>query len=365
MFLLMLVLVGSLLHGYLFWHLAGFRVVRRHLALPAMLVWGGFAIGALYAHGAESVPAAVLEQVTVGWLVTLFLANVLLFGVDLITGFGWWAGKWRNGLRVVALLSALFFASTAMWIGHLPPQLSEHEVVLQGLPDKLDGKRVLFLSDLHLGSVQSVAWFEALVARKEALAPDMVVLGGDLFEGHGAIDDRVWPLLARLGAPLGLYAVTGNHEHHGNSEREIRISKAAGVIWLRNRLVRPVRGLLLGGVDDLSMHLRDEPDADSFGALLGQHEWREPLLLISHSPLQVERAAELGVDLMLSGHTHAGQVWPFGYLVRHFYPWFSGRYNLDGMTLLVSRGSGSWGVRMRLWQPTEMLLVTLRANPKV
>jgi predicted MPP superfamily phosphohydrolase len=64
---------------------------------------------------------------------------------------------------------------------------------------------------------------------------------------------------------------------------------------------------------------------------------------------------------MLSGHTHGGQVWPFGWLVRLTTPFVAGRYRVGGMTLLVSRGAGTWGVRMRLWQPGEILRITLRA----
>jgi predicted MPP superfamily phosphohydrolase len=63
---------------------------------------------------------------------------------------------------------------------------------------------------------------------------------------------------------------------------------------------------------------------------------------------------------MLSGHNHGGQIWPFGYLVRYLYPLFAGRYQVEGMTVLVSRGTGLWGPRMRLWRPGEILLITLR-----
>ena len=68
---------------------------------------------------------------------------------------------------------------------------------------------------------------------------------------------------------------------------------------------------------------------------------------------------------MLCGHTHGGQIWPFGYLVRLFYPLLEGRYDVGGMTAIVSRGAGTWGPRMRLWQPGDILRVTLKAKKKV
>ena len=67
---------------------------------------------------------------------------------------------------------------------------------------------------------------------------------------------------------------------------------------------------------------------------------------------------------MLCGHTHGGQIWPFGYLVRQVYPLLAGRYDVDGMPVIVSRGAGTWGPRMRLWEPGEIIRVTLRAKKK-
>jgi len=77
-----------------------------------------------------------------------------------------------------------------------------------------------------------------------------------------------------------------------------------------------------------------------------------------------ERAAAAGVTIMLSGHTHHGQIWPFNYLVCTRYPLVAGRYDLDGVPLIVSRGTGTWGPRMRLWAPGEITLITLRAHSK-
>jgi hypothetical protein len=83
-------------------------------------------------------------------------------------------------------------------------------------------------------------------------------------------------------------------------------------------------------------------------------------ILLSHTPWQAERASARGAGLMLSGHTHNGQIWPFNYFVQRRYPLITGRYQLGGMTLIVSRGAGTWGPRMRLWQRGEILRLRLR-----
>ncbi|MBU0464032.1 MAG: metallophosphoesterase, partial [Proteobacteria bacterium] len=121
--------------------------------------------------------------------------------------------------------------------------------------------------------------------------------------------------------------------------------------------VRP--GLVLAGVEDLTIRRRSGQNSDPISKALAG---RPPgaVILLSHTPWQTKKAASAGVGLMLSGHTHGGQIWPFGYLVRKRYPLLEGRYKVDGMTAIVCRGTGTWGPRMRLWHPGQILRVTLR-----
>ena len=81
--------------------------------------------------------------------------------------------------------------------------------------------------------------------------------------------------------------------------------------------------------------------------------------MLSHRPEEVERAADAGTGLMLCGHTHAGQIWPFSLIVRSMNPYLAGEYAVDGMPLIVCRGTGTWGPRMRLWSPGEISRITL------
>ncbi len=360
MFVLLLLITGMLLHGYPFWRLSGFTLVRRHLALPALLAWSLVALFAFHGHDSAPGRDALFEQITVGWLVTLFLTNVTLLAVDLATGFGLWGRRWLKPLRATALLAGVVLALLALAQGLRAPQLVEEELTLVGLPLALDGTRVLFMSDLHLGSVQDAAWWRALVTRVCDLDPDLVLLGGDLFEGSEQLQEPLWQDFARLRPRLGTFAVTGNHEYYGDNAVGVARSRLAGVIWLHNRSLQLAPRFWLSGVNDLSVARRSQPPQDPLGPLLAQPRDGTTLLL-SHSPLGVEEAAASGVALMLSGHTHCGQVWPFGDLVRLAYPWFCGHYQVGEMQLLVGRGAGSWGVPMRLWRPGEFYLLTLRS----
>jgi predicted MPP superfamily phosphohydrolase len=132
---------------------------------------------------------------------------------------------------------------------------------------------------------------------------------------------------------------------------------------LRNEkaMIRP--GLVLAGVDDLTSNHRSGAKIDLITRTLASRSSGATILL-SHTPWNADLAAKEGAGLMLCGHTHGGQLWPFGYLVKRVYPLLAGRYDVDGMTVIVSRGAGSWGPPMRLWQPGEIIRVTLRAKKK-
>ncbi|OYW00108.1 MAG: metallophosphoesterase, partial [Acidobacteria bacterium 37-65-4] len=152
----------------------------------------------------------------------------------------------------------------------------------------------------------------------------------------------------------------GNHEFYAGLEGSVALLKRAGFHVLRDQWEEAAPGLILAGVDDLTARrqfgLPDHPLESALGG-------RPPgaTLFLCHSPLEVQRASELGVGIMLSGHTHAGQIWPFGYLVRLSYPYLAGSFRIGGMDLVVSRGTGTWGPRMRLFCRSEILRITLRA----
>ena len=366
MFGLILNVVATLMHGYLTWRIGSLHCCqparrRRRLWLSSLTLWLLYLTGIQFCHDASGGVAGLLDRLALDWLGALFIATTVMLTLELLTGFGLWAKTYLNHLRIVALMVALLLIGVALLQGIRAPVIVRHEVALAELPAALDGTRLVVLSDLHLGSQLKAKWLAARVAQVEALKPDIIVLLGDIFEGHGGVDDELQPILARLQAPLGVYAVTGNHEFHGDTEAAITMSKTVGIVWLRNRWQPIAPGLLLAGVDDLTRHLRNGDKADRITPLLTARP-KGATVLLSHSPLQVEQAAASGAELMLSGHTHGGQIWPFGYLVAHYYPHLAGRYQIGEMTLIVSRGTGLWGPRMRLWQPGEIIEVVLKVR---
>jgi predicted MPP superfamily phosphohydrolase len=174
-------------------------------------------------------------------------------------------------------------------------------------------------------------------------------------------DEELLPIFRRLSAPLGVFAVTGNHEYYAGVDSRVEFLQSAGIRVLRDCWIQLNPGLVLAGVDDLTARRQYGQHGGYVERALAGSPTGAATVLLSHTPWSVERARELGVGLMLCGHTHAGQIWPFNYLVRTQYRFVSGKYDVGGLTLIVCRGSGTWGPRMRLWRRSEILKITLRS----
>ena len=364
MFGTILISLCSLMHIYVFWRAAAVPFVNRHVPLNLLIVtgvllWAIFFIGRLFHHAGTGTPAATIELFGMLWMGALFLLFIPLLMMDVITVFGFLVPRLAPSLRGWALFIGAVLSVIALVQGLRPPVVQSYEVHIAGLSKEMDGKVLVAMSDLHIGSLIGKRWLAARVAQVREAQPDLVVLLGDLFEGHGQPQEELLPILRRLSAPLGIWAVTGNHEFHGADNKNIHIIDAAGFKLLRNRWVEVRSGFILAGVDDLTTKYRTGRDGDFISQALAG---RPPgvTVFLSHTPWRAGRVASAGASLMLSGHTHGGQIWPFGYLARRFYPLLGGRYEVSGMPVIVCRGTGTWGPRMRLWRPGEILRVTLR-----
>ncbi|MDT8303337.1 MAG: metallophosphoesterase [Sedimentisphaerales bacterium] len=364
MFGYILISVFTVLHIYVFGRAASVPFVKRFIHRNLLMglgvgLWAILFLAVLSHHGGSGILGIMLELFGMNWMAVLFLLCVPLLAVDLITGFGFLLSRFAPSLRGWALVIGVALSVIGFIQGFRPPVVQSYEVSLPDISSEMDETVIIAMSDLHLGSLLGEKWLAKRVAQVQAERPDLIVLLGDLFEGHGTPQGPLFQVLRRLSAPLGVWAVSGNHESHGGGNGNMTLTDAAGVQLLHDRWVEVRPGFVLAGVDDLTSSRRSGSAVDHVSKALAD---RPPgaTVLLSHTPWQFEEAARAGVGLMLSGHTHGGQIWPFGYLVRLFYPLLAGRYEVANMPVIVSRGTGTWGPRMRLWHRGEILRVTLR-----
>lgn len=228
------------------------------------------------------------------------------------------------------------------------------------LPHSFDGTTVALVTDLHAGVVHGADFAQQVVDRVNAATPDIVVLSGDVvdapFDRHRT---EIAPL-ADLKAPLGVFAVTGNHEIYTGSTAEwVAEWERLGITVLANRSELISRGgdtIRIAGVHDREGTGEFAPDPAR--ALEGTGD--AFTVYAAHQPLMAELSSNRGVDLQLSGHTHGGQVWPFEYVVTLQQPVVEGFAIIDGVPVMTSRGAGTWGPPVRVAAAPEIPLITLR-----
>jgi hypothetical protein len=257
---LLLWTVGNI---YVFWRAWTVPFLKRRL--PRWLLASGFGLlwGSYFAaRGLEGVlpPAVVgpLELVGADWMAVLFWSAAGLLVVDVITAGGFFFRRWAPTARGGALALAGVFAVIAVVQGTRAPVVRDYEVRLAALPRDADGTVIVAISDLHLGTLIGERWLAARVRQVADLRPDAIVVLGDVLEGDTPSESGLLPGLRSLSAPLGVWAVNGNHEHYGRQGGGSGRLEEAGFRVLVNQWAEVRPGLVFAGVEDLTRHGRGQ-----------------------------------------------------------------------------------------------------------
>lgn len=242
------------------------------------------------------------------------------------------------------------------------PTLIKQVLTIPNLHPDLKGLSILQLSDIHVGPTIKKNFVQRVVTRCKDLNPDILVVTGDLADGKASLLQRDVEPLKMLHPRFGKYFVTGNHEYYSDLYGWLNLVQELGFDLLLNshRTIRRGNGILtLAGVTDyhagriVPAHKTD-PEKALQGCINDSTK-----ILLAHQPKSVYKAAELGVDLQLSGHTHGGQYVPGNLFVKLDQPFVAGIYQYRATQLYVNRGTGYWGPPLRLGIASEITLFTL------
>ncbi|MCV7435040.1 metallophosphoesterase [Mycolicibacterium bacteremicum] len=363
--------VLALLFGVPWWTLVAAGGWPVPVAVIGTLVFASALIGLpilmFTGHGKHRDGPSVLGDALLGAIWVLFVWSVLgnvLRVVLLAAGVD---DPLRS--RIVAVTVILVAAALLAW-GHFEamriPRIRRVEVRIPRLGPGLDGLRVAMITDTHYGPINRARWSAGVVDRVNELDADVVCHVGDIADGTVQMRRAQAAPLADVRAATRTY-VTGNHEYFSEAQGWLDHMAAIGWDSLHNRHVIVERGgdrLVVAGVDDdTAAGSGTRGHGQDLATALAGADPSLPILLLAHQPKQIRHAVAAGVDLQISGHTHGGQIWPFNFLVRLDQPVVHGLSAHGERTqLYTSRGTGFWGPPFRVFAPSEITLLTLRAG---
>ncbi len=226
--------------------------------------------------------------------------------------------------------------------------------------DSLQTLRIVAISDIHLGYTIQEAQLSKYIHKINELDPDIVLIAGDV------VDRSIKPLIERktgnmfrsVKAPLGIYAVLGNHEYIGGmKESQAYIENETGIKLLKDTVVKINNSFYIVGRDD-----RTNPSRKSLSSLTEHLDKTLPVILLDHQPYHLEISENCKVDLQISGHTHNGQIWPLTMLIKNMYEVPYGYKKKGDTHIYVSSGLGLWGPPFRIGSISEFCLIELQFN---
>ena len=294
----------------------------------------------------------------------LFLKDLVRWGAKIfkmpLAGFGWLSVKSPGSFFAIAGLAVL-----VVFLGHLNainPRLKILEIgINKKVPAGTELKAVL-ISDIHLGIINRSNRLESLVSRVNQLQPDLVFLAGDIVDEAVSLEEEekmvFW--LKKIDSRLGLYACPGNHEYYGGFDKNISYLERAGVTVLLDRAVKVDDCFFVIGRRDRAAASLGEKRLPLKEIMVKDNvdeSW--PVVVLDHQPLHLDEAAEAGVDLQLSGHTHAGQLFPLNLINKFVYEKNWGYLKKGDTHIYVTSGSGTWGPPVRTGSRSEIVLLRL------
>ena len=286
----------------------------------------------------------MVAALSLTWFGLCFLLFALLLPVELLLFLFPIPEPWAG----IALAITWF----ALGVGALVNAQVLHVRTLRFESPRIDrALRLVQISDVHIGS-RSAGFLTRVATRVADLEPDLVAITGDLVDFKDIPAADLAPL-GRMGCPV--YFCIGNHERYVDCDAICERLREHGVRVLRDSVEISQQGPVFIGIDDAESKRRVERGLEKLGTLPDGFR-----VLLYHRPDGLEAAAAAGVDLMLCGHTHNGQIIPFNWAVRRVFPRIQGLYRVDPARLYVSPGTGTWGPVMRLGSRNEITQIELQ-----
>ncbi|WP_293956653.1 MULTISPECIES: metallophosphoesterase [unclassified Sphingobacterium] len=263
--------------------------------------------------------------------------------------------------RPIGIIGISLSAILVAWgfVNALSFTTTYHHLPVTGLDRAV---KIIHLPDIHLGTQRGEAYLKKILQVIEEEKPDIVLYNGDLVDSDIALKPELFNLFKTVEAEQ--YFTTGNHEFYMDTDKALKLIEDAGIKIVRSEMIE-THDIQLIGLEYMNAD-RETYDAHIVNDLTIKEELpkivrdnNKPTVVVHHSPVGMQYVADGGADLMLSGHTHAGQFFPGTAIIRYRFPLSKGQHQIDETTLLVSQGAGTFGPWMRLGTFNEVQVINL------
>ncbi len=307
------------------------------------------------------------------WFAGMLYFTLLIFAADLVRIFNHFfhflpkpgTDSYHN-LKLYTGIGITSISLLIILVGFLNawhPKISTHNLSVNKEVEGVKQIKIVAASDIHLGTIIGPRKTRKLVETINALKPDIILFAGDV------VDEDVGPVirqnlgenLRQLKAPFGVYASTGNHEYIGGADRSIAYLEEHGVKVLRDTSILINNQLYIIGREDRDKNRTAIPRKE-IAQLIEQLDKSKPLIMLDHQPYNLEKPTQEGIDLQISGHTHHGQLWPFGFITNKIFELSRGYLKKENSHFIVSTGFGTWGPPVRTGNRPEILEINLSFN---
>lgn len=366
------ILLFALINYYIGWH--GQLFIRYTFDMdPGPVYWICFWIVAfsylLGRLGGKFLPhslAVMLKWIGSYWMAVMLFTFVMLPFADVVAGvmalLSFESSFTIPVIGAVVSVVLLFLMIRGSWNAR-NPIVRRYEISIPKSAGQRKELRIAIASDLHLGTIVGNKQLNVLVDKMNALEPDLILFPGDI------IDDDIKPfirydmgsVMKRLKSKLGIYAVLGNHEYIGGHIKEfVNQMSSIGIEVLLDRSVLIEDSFYVIGRKDKAVERFGSDGRMDLELLLAGLDKSKPLILMDHQPYGLDKAAAAGVDVMLSGHTHRGQMAPNHFITRRIFELDWGYLKKGALHAIVSSGYGTWGPPVRIGSRSELIELVVR-----
>jgi uncharacterized protein len=371
--------VYTLVNFYIFirgWQaLQDFPLLRKVYLAVFLTLFLAYVAGRIFEAVSPCGFAEILIKTGSFWLAAMLYLFLLVLFADVfrllfhfIPPVKTWLTAHREIIKPAAMGSAMLITATIIIIGYINasrPVLRNVSISINKNCGAYPTMKVVMVSDVHLGTLIANKKLSRMVDRINGLEPDLVLFAGDV------VDENIEPVvrlnlgehLLRIRSKLGVFGITGNHEFIGGAEASVAYLEKHGITMLRDTAVLVGNCLWIAGRNDRDMPRFTGKRRKELNEVLAEVDFSKPVLLMDHQPFHLEKTAEAGVDLQLSGHTHNGQLWPLNYITQAIYELDHGYLKKDNTHFYVSCGAGTWGPPLRLGNRPEIVLLHLEFKP--